>query len=493
MMNFFKLAILSMALPSLSYAQNDAVNFCGTTEVDPWLKHYFENRSVYATESADTIFVPLTIHILGNDDGQGYYPIHTLYESLCTLNEDFSASGIQFYIQEPINYINRSVWYDHPSFGAGIDMMQANNVYGTANCYFVANPAGNCGYYASRGNAIALSKGCSDPSDHTWAHELGHFFSLPHTFVGWEGVRWEQGKSAKDYEGDVRRSIETVDGSNCSSAADGFCDTPPDYLSYRWNCNGNQTSNEVMIDPDSVKFQSDGSLFMSYANDACMNRFSFEQNEAMKANINFQRSELITNSFPSAILPVTAPQNPFPTDTLLVNPDNAFASWDIVDGASHYIIELSRLPNFGYILARERIESNFYNFPELIPGIRYYWRVKAVNSNSFCTNYTDTNIFITSKTSGSTAQFEDDQLALAKTHYQTNEALSIISKLSNPLNAEWKIFNMNAQVLAKGQVDLSSGSERTVIHVPIGLVPGQYVIQFESSENAVAHRFVVIP
>ncbi len=47
------------------------------------------------------------------------------------------------------------------------------------------------------------------PTSETIAHELGHFFGLPHTFSRDNGE-------------------ELVDGSNCKTAGDKFCDTPAD-------------------------------------------------------------------------------------------------------------------------------------------------------------------------------------------------------------------------------------------------------------------------
>lgn len=485
---FTILLVAVFSVPMLS--QSEPESFCGTTEVDPWLNEYFANRSLYMRESNDPVYVPLTIHILGTDEGTGYYPIHTLYESLCTLNDDFTDAQIQFYIQEPIRYINRTEWYDHPGFQAGIQMMQQNNVPGTANCYIVANPAGNCGYYAGSGNAIALSKGCTDPSDHTWAHELGHFFSLPHTFVGWEGIRWQIGSSAKDYEAQVRREIETVTGSNCQIASDRFCDTPPDYLSYRWSCNGNFQSNEVMLDPDSAQFRSDGSLFMSYANDACMNRFSFEQIEAMRANIQTRRPELFKSEFPDVILDRDVPLVAYPSDSIIVNPVGIIATWDSVPNATHYIIELSRLPNFAFILSRERITRTSYEFPELRPGIRYYWRVKAVNSNSFCTPFSQTHVFLTSSLSATSNLFENGSWNLSRQVYSSAEPLSMWFDVTEGMNPEWRIVNINGAMLYGGHLQVQHG--RSFVELPIpDLMPGHYFIQLLDKNGLAVRRFIV--
>ena len=71
---FTILLVAVFSVPMLS--QSEPESFCGTTEVDPWLDEYFANRSLYMRESNDPFYVPLTIHILGTDEGTGYFPIH---------------------------------------------------------------------------------------------------------------------------------------------------------------------------------------------------------------------------------------------------------------------------------------------------------------------------------------------------------------------------------------------------------------------------------
>ena len=108
------------------------------------------------------------------------------------------------------NYIGKTSWNNHPDYSDGEDMMHQNNFSNRINCYLVANPAGNCGYYTYSGDAIALSKNCISPSQHTWAHELGHYFSLPHTFFGWEGLTYDSKKTTSDWQKDVFTEIEDL-------------------------------------------------------------------------------------------------------------------------------------------------------------------------------------------------------------------------------------------------------------------------------------------
>ena len=222
---------LTLFTASFLFAQSDhPAGWCGTPAVkSDWLTDFQRNPEIYSFTRGGTEYVPMTIHVVGDDDGNGYFAEPNILEAFCVLNEDFAQVNIQFYIAGEINYLNNSNWFEH-NFNQGEQMMNINNVFGTANCYIVADPAGNCGYFTYQGDAVALAKGCLQPNDHTWAHEMGHFFYLPHTFFGWEYLDGDPDYSQpaplvidggwNDFE------VEKVDGSNCNTAADGFCDTP---------------------------------------------------------------------------------------------------------------------------------------------------------------------------------------------------------------------------------------------------------------------------
>jgi len=251
----------------------DVTSFCATPpEKSEWLKAYQRSPEAYAVRSDEQQFIPLTIHLVGTDEGSGFFTGAQLADALCTLNEDFLPTNLQFFIAGDIRYISNSTYYEH-TFGEGFQMMVNNNVPNTVNCYFVQDPAGACGYFSPGADAVAMRKSCSNANDHTWAHELGHFFSLPHTFVGWEGTDYDPTEDTPEFING--RRVERVDGTFCNDAADGFCDTPPDYISYRWPCSSQGLSNVQQRDPADSTFRSDGTLFMSYASDGCMNRAYF--------------------------------------------------------------------------------------------------------------------------------------------------------------------------------------------------------------------------
>jgi hypothetical protein len=179
-------------------------------------------KGVY--QKAGVKYVPLQVHIIGNNQGIGYYRIESLLQALCDVNQDFVPTGFRFYMNGPINYINNddlykgnsdAIWFTSEDYKAP----NAVNVFfhGTGNQW--------CGVYFPGVDVVFILNRCQGSNATTLTHELGHFFSLPHTFSGWEG-------GTNPGPG----NIEKLDGSNCRNTGDGFCDTKADYVAERWPC-----------------------------------------------------------------------------------------------------------------------------------------------------------------------------------------------------------------------------------------------------------------
>lgn len=409
---FRLLLVFAFITPLWLVAQtgNADTNPCGTVSGrSTWLRKYQLQPELYEKNMDTVLYVPLTIHLLATDEGLGFFPINNLLNALCTLNEDFEQANIQFFIEGEINYLANSAWDTHDSVPQGAEMMFLNNVPNTINCYILTDPAGNCGYnlpYAG----IALKKACTGPSDHTWAHEMGHAFSLPHPFLGWEGGVSHDGSVPHNFNDPAppyvtynytyfkdtlildtiiidTALVELVDGSNCLLAADGFCDTPPDYLSSRWACNAELESPTVQTDPAGVQFRSDATLIMSYSNDNCSSRFTPEQIAAMRANLQDEKPNLLYNQTSLPLVSGTPATllSPAPAETVPYN--NVYLEWAPVEAATGYLIQISRLPNFPATLTHEYNVANATNtlILDLENDRTYYWRVRAYNAGHFCT------------------------------------------------------------------------------------------------------------
>jgi Secretion system C-terminal sorting domain len=448
------LFFLFLLFNSCLFAQND--NFCGTKGGrSEWLKNYQLNKKSVNTRGDTLLYVPLTVHILGDDNGKGYFTFNQLLDAFCTLNKDFEQVNIQFFLASEVNYIDKTEWYNHADFQAGSDMMNINNVENTINCYIVANPAGNCGYdYPGLG--IALNKGCTKKNDHTWAHEMGHELSLPHNFSGWEGTPYDYEKGApKMLNG---QETELYDGSNCATSGDGFCDTEADFFSSRWSCGPNQKSNLEVKDASGKKFKIRGDFFMSYAIDDCMSKFSAEQIEAMRANCLTEKRDFLASKNPYQPMVGEAKQT-FPADSAVnVNANKVTLKWAKVKNAKEYYLELGRLSSFTEPGSSIFVQDTFYKVT-LLEGKKYFWRVRPFNYGFSCVNGTpQKRVFYTANAVG------------------TNEILQLEDFLTypNPVGENQEInVQFNADFDEKANVILSDYSGKTLKSQPLQIINGE--------------------
>lgn len=356
-----------------------------------WLRNYkLNNQGPYSQKMSDEVtYLPVKVHIVGTNNGANYYKIGSLLDAFCTLNNQFAPYGWQFYIYQDINYINNdNLYYHRNSYNGTIN---SNSVQSVINMFFVGfDPTGYnvCGYY-SRGNGpqnisgngrqgvVVIGNGCAGNGNSTIAHELGHFFSLPHTFFGWEG---------RSATAAPRITDERVSGSNCNTSGDFFCDTPADYLSDRWSCPYAPRSKN---DFEGTPYAPDGALYMSYANDACQNYFSEEQLDAMRAYLTSERPYLLSANYPGYAVITDSAAPSYPDSAATGIPSNYVnLKWRRVPGADYYHLQVTRSLNPNNMQVDTVIASDTsILLTNLDPGFTYRWRVRAFNKYSTCSGY----------------------------------------------------------------------------------------------------------
>jgi len=179
-----------MLMTAVGWAQEQPI--CGVPEeMSKWTEQYLAERGAYP-KTNNLLYVPLTIHIVGTDEGTGYTPLNSVLNALCTLNEDFAGANIQFYIQGDIRYINDTDFFNHTSITTGRVKHSDYRVSRSINSYIVSN-IGNtesviAGYaLAINSDAVVMAKSEMQRDNHTWGHELGHALALYHPHFGWDG------------------------------------------------------------------------------------------------------------------------------------------------------------------------------------------------------------------------------------------------------------------------------------------------------------------
>lgn len=192
---------------------------CGTHFSAKYMKSHLELMSSGSYQAHDTCLnkkLSIVFHIvLDSNNAPGVTPTD-LSDCIDKLNTYFKRICITF-MNCSTNYIpnfNYNKWEDEthePPVFANYYVDSTINIYLVES---IITPAGAAGYAHGPGDpadAIVIQK--SGITDMTPVHEMGHFFGLPHTFEG---------------PGPGLGSVELVNGSNCATTGDGFCDTEAD-------------------------------------------------------------------------------------------------------------------------------------------------------------------------------------------------------------------------------------------------------------------------
>lgn len=488
-MKYFVLLAAALTLGFNAYSQQKG---CATPPgKSAWLQKYQQNPDAYEKRSSDILYVPLTIHIVGNDDGNGYFSLLQLMNAFCTLQNDFVDSDIQFFIEGDIRYINNDNYYEH-TFGQGAQMMNNNNINNTINCYIVSDPAGACGYFSPSQDGVAMAKSCMGLNDHTWAHEIGHFLTLPHTFLGWEGTDYDPSENTPNMVGFL--PVEKVDGSNCAQAADGFCDTPADYLSNRWSCNNENLSSLVQKDPEGEEFRSDGTLFMSYANDNCSSRFSDEQIGAMRANLLGPRSGFLYDQSPLSLIGDTTPELLSPVNDVLVDEVSSFELiWEPVDGAVGYVIDLDAvLPNGNiFNIGYYESTSNSVSVSGIVSDNDYRWRVRAYSYEDGCTEFSDFQTFVAGTILSNTREVPGlSEFRLFPVPQSAGQSINMEWAMERGSEMQYRLLTLTGQVVKSDAFFSPAGTNRQKINTQ-GLSAGVYVLVLENELGSSYQKVVL--
>ncbi len=357
-------------------------------------------------KSAVITYVPVKFHIIGNNDGVGYYSITSIMRAFCDLNEDFLPSGLQFYLADSISYIN-----DNDLYAGNSDAIwfrsEDYKKEGAVNVFFHGAGMQWCGVYFPGVDVVFVKNSCQGSNATTLTHELGHFFSLPHTFSGWEN-------------GNDPGNWERLDGSNCRNAGDGFCDTKADYVSQRWGCPLAWT----LKDPTNTPFKPDSSIYMSYSSDQCQSRFSEEQMAAMRLNV-FSRN----------ISTLTADVRALPSPTLLqpsslakdISPNAINLVWQKVPGAFAYHVQIARFGDWNY-LNYDALVYDTSALIDLFGSWKYAWRVKAITNAYTCGGFGLADTFTTKETLTGLVQTETQKnLSIYPNPSDRNQQLNFIA------------------------------------------------------------------
>jgi Secretion system C-terminal sorting domain/Pregnancy-associated plasma protein-A len=528
--------VLTLFTPLSIFAQNvRSSNACGTSYEDlhALVETMKENRVRYGNNvqwRGVVAYIPVALHLVAKSDGTGRIAECRILDFLSDVNKTYEANGLemQFYIKY-MNYVNNDDFYDRPSSFASINRSYGLKKGDALNIFFCrtlddgSDPnSTKLGYYArtATGGDLAYAADwifiknseVENGTSSTLSHELGHFFTLAHTFYGWECAPFKPAAAAPCAPktnpcngAAVENVARTGVDANCSTAADGFCDTPADYnFGFGWNdCNWIS----IAKDPKCVALDPDETNVMGYFTANCAVKFSPEQKNAIKTDYlnNSFRNYLRKGNTPPSLTALTAPTLQAPTNGSTTNSyTNINFDWTDVNGvtanepnnASGYIFEIGKFPSLinGYSF---RVPASNFNLLSsmlptgyMVPGKTYFWRVSPYGSYKSICNAGASNSFITGTLNAVSDISSVENFTISPNPVVDTKTVNISLTSAKQLNATVKISNVAGQVVMSEKVRFETGINAKSLNIN-ALNKGMYILTIEA-ENGVLNKKLVV-
>ena len=503
-----KILFVFLAISALFTIDSVAQNgFCGMTVEDQIIikERMMQNRANAALSAqvrTGVMWVPIQFHILEDNNGGNRVDVIKVLDMLCALNDDYLDQDIQFFLNNnSLNFIQNSSVNADPSLNTNPfaqSVMVGAKVFGAINVFIVksipsSSPGNTLGYYLPSFDWLVLSRSqVSAAAVETLTHELGHFFTLPHPFLGWDGEYWEEaihGNPAPiNSPGGVK--TEKMDGSNCTFAGDGFCDTKPNYgLGFGWpNCNYNgncEDPNGELLAPGVQE-----NNFMAYFI-GCASEFTPEQKAAIEADLN-ARTSLHTSLDPDITAFTDSPTQNSPIngeETPLYNVVGF--DWNPVGGATSYVVEVDRQPTFSFNPSVKFVTGGTYvEFQDVFdPNKTYYWRVKAIKEGNVCGEVLSTS-FRTGTVTGTQDIKEILNHNISPNPITLGEVLNINIETNEAFDAVINVYSLSGQKLKEVNTTFNLGTTNHELSVG-DLSEGMYIISIESENGVLTEKVVV--
>ncbi len=521
------LAIIASMTPLSIFAQNHQFS-CGTTTADleqitnRLLQNREEFKNVVEMRGA-VAYIPVAFHLIAASDGSGRVAEGRLLDMITTWNKFYADNGLemQFYIKY-LNYKNDDAIYNSPANTSGANKAFAIKKFDALNIY-ITNLAETTGgasggttlaYYTSGGPAydndwiVCRISEVSTSKATTIAHEVGHFFTMPHTFSGWECAPFNPSASDSPLAPtlvscggsvfNVENVARTGSDANCTTAGDKFCDTPADY-NFGFITNG-CVYRGIAKDPKGVAVDPDETNVMSYFL-GCSTFLSGEQKAAMMKdyNNNSYRAYLRAgNQIPNQNLPgTTTLQLPANAARIgIVNTVNF--DWADVPNATGYVIEVSTAAGFSINFRSFLSTTSDFTLNEAVAGTSgnylrtepvYYWKVRAFGPYKTGTAYSATNTFELKTTSVNEIPGINN-FTIAPNPIEKDKKITLNLTTENAFEANVKIITLTGQVLKNEKRTFDLGYSSQLLDLS-NINAGLYILSIESDKGVLNKKVTI--
>lgn len=471
---------------------------CGTVNVnaikEQMLKNRQEMRDFDFPRNAIT-YVPVRFVLVAKSDGSGRPSEALALNALCNLNELYAEQNIQFYLSE-FSYYNSTSVYSSPTSFSGTSAIKNQMKYNAINV-FITNMADDAAAYyqppaGPGGNDWIVATSAYVDDIRVLAHEVGHFFSLPHPFHGWESSGgWDpniHGNPVGLYAPDGQTLNELVNGTNCSTAGDAICDTPADYMFPSGNC----TYNLNAKDPNGQLLNPDKENVMNYHFGCDSYHFSDDQKQEIQNSLfSSSRNYVRPNYTPNLTQINQSPDIVAPFNNEVVATYNYVQlEWTDVPGADYYLVEIS---NASFGTRTYVVDNNSLLLTNLEPNKGYLWKVKAFNEYSTCGNFSTQKIFKTGSEvfNATIEQYGFESWSVFPNPVARSNSFFVRTQTSKPAQIDVVLKAPTGQIVfAKTGIQVSSGV--TDLELTPGQLPsGIYLISIVAGNAVDTKRLAV--
>lgn len=484
--------------------------YCGTksspiadAQLDANIQYLATHNDPLSTRAIT--YVPIRFTIVRPASGSGGVAIKNIFRLLCKLNEDYADQEIQFYMKDDFKYLNNDAANTDPQ-NTGANILRINKDASALNMFFVADiksndPGSILGFFSPDNDYVVIKNSEVNYSAQTTSHELGHFFSLRHTFYGWECDPWNEADHGKTVTLNMAPCfnvpVELVNGSNCATASDKVCDTPPDYnFGYGWP-NDCRNFNVDVFDRNDELIRPSQNNFMSYFFGCTGYHFTQGQKNLIRADLNSAKRNYLKSTYvppATTISPEVNYLSPIDSGQVLKT-EPITLTWEPVAGATFYIVEYSRNKSFGSaVTVVELVKATQAVIPaSFFPGsIEYgYWRVTAMNEYATCNIQSEIGSF---KLVSVLASKQIDGLhnwSLKPSIINQSGALTLEIDMAHAADVNVIITSISgAQVAQSHNHRLTSGKNNVELN-DLDLAPGAYLVTLKNSQGISSKKLLV--
>ena len=478
------------------------INRCGTPASDEMIDRLIENkRNLHSYSAADrnVDYIPVVYHLIADQQGNGRASMDNILDMHCMLNEDFADAGLQFYVQEYKETNNNAIYNGAYNQNTASGIMQVKKEDGAVNIW-VTNSANDpssgqgttLAFYHPFYDWIVINKSYASGNDNTISHEMGHFFSLPHPFLGWENCDTPGNNQTAPSQTCNNNLVELQNGSNCETAGDMICDTAPDY-NFGFGASGCEFT-QTVYDPNGDVVDPDELLHMGYFLNCSLEDYYFtnDQQGIMVADFNSPFRAYLQSNFTPTIIS-SAPVLLSPADDQQDLPFNAVQlEWESVSGANTYLLEIDPVANLNsFFLQQFIVSGNSKVLTTLDANKTYHWRVRPMNSYQTCTDLqSETFSFRTNSTTANNNIEELNEWNVRPNPVSPGADLIVDIEAATGFSGLVKLTDITGREVLSRELRVQTGQQQLSLTTD-QLQTGLYLVTLQTDDAVMTRRVVV--